>query len=208
MSETILIVFAAVCFAAIIFLLSVLLKSVKRLKEGPTKRDRMRSIPKKPEDIFNFLADAILNFRKRDKDTEAAVYGKIPTVSRYHLSIKVDIMNFLERSFKQYRGSGFVVCYQKLFDQVLKMYAEGLETANKREQSFFKKYQSADEEKNRYSSKEIEKIFEEKEEVMRIQREAERSFWILHDTLKSLGFRTWGDKSYKVYLALRPSLDF
>lgn len=126
------------------------------------------------------------------------VFHKFNTISNNYLDIQTEIRQCLDQVIAR------LPKYQDFFDQILKMYAEKMHEMYRDEEEFRKRYKKEENFFGSFSRPEIEKIFGENEKSLREKKKAEEKFWTLHDLLQSLGFETWGHRSYKVYLLLKP----
>jgi hypothetical protein len=95
--------------------------------------------------------------------------------------------------------------FTDFLDQLLKMRADQLQLAYNTENELRKKYNEKDV-PDTYSRNEMKNIMEKEIEIRKKIAEAEKNFWLLHDTLSILGHDTWGHKSYKTYVCLKPLL--
>jgi hypothetical protein len=96
--------------------------------------------------------------------------------------------------------------FQPLLNQLLKFYAERLNDAVRVDEEFMKKMSAIklSELRNSYSEKDVQNLVSQVRKQLEDIREAKKKFWELHDTVRDLGFETWGDTSYKTYIYLKP----
>ncbi|MEW6616945.1 MAG: hypothetical protein AB1333_00815 [Patescibacteria group bacterium] len=178
------------------------LKRKTKKDENTKKEDR---VDKNPLDLFAKEIESYY-FSKFicDGDEARNLHKEIPNISDGAFQIFL----CLEEKQKELGQDGFVKHYQKLFDQVLKKRAEELDRTYELEKEFRKENKEKEDKRNIFTREEISELLKELTEIERKEEVAERNFWTLHDTLKSLGFETWGNRSYKIYLALKKSYPF
>jgi hypothetical protein len=97
-------------------------------------------------------------------------------------------------------------CLQLSINKLLKFYAERLNDAIRVDEVFMKKMSAIklNEIKDSYSEEDVQNLVSQIRKQLDDMREAKKKFWALHDTARDLGFETWGDVSYKVYMYLKP----
>lgn len=95
---------------------------------------------------------------------------------------------------------------QSYMNQVLKYFAEKLNESYRADEEFRKGMSSIklSEVRDSYSEKDIQKLVDQAREREKEIEKRKKEFWTLHDTIRDLGFETWGDVSYKTYLYLKP----
>jgi len=101
--------------------------------------------------------------------------------------------------------------FQNFFDQLLKLYAEGLKEVYNKENTL-KDGRYEDPKSDSFSGEEIRNFFFIKRKYKEEKEFVERNFWSLHDALKYIGFDVWGEKGdgfgHRAYLCLKKSYDF
>ena len=93
--------------------------------------------------------------------------------------------------------------YQDLFDQVLKMYAEKMQSVYDYEDDLKKKH-PWETLRNNLTRDEVERIIIKGESEIRTEKlSTEEKFWTLYDVLEDSGIKTFGVRSFRPYLALK-----
>jgi hypothetical protein len=161
----------------------------KETKEKAEKHKRLRFAART-------IKSAVEDYASAMKPNYDNVCSKFGVISSGTVDRQIDLYNFINNVVFKKLGR-----YQDFFDQVLKMYADKLQKIYDEEGK--RKKLIGPLPRDRYSSEEIGFTIEENEYEEREKKDTETKFWILHNTLRDLGLRTWG-RSYKFYVALKP----
>lgn len=178
-----------------------------KIFKSQNKKEKKRKFTQ--NEALDILSSSVYEFL--NYDAIWAVLDKFQLTS-YRGSVKEQGLFFKAKIKKTflvdiYHEATYIQKYQGLFDQVLKLYAEKLNSAYEAQEKFRKEYNKGEQLRDNFSRYEIRKILSSYREIDENILKAKEAFWTLHECLFQLGFDTFGQYSYKTYLTLKKSSD-